>query len=406
MSIEPPKYNNVMLVWKLLRQHISVPQFVGFFFANLCGMLIVMLGYQFYSDVVPVFTAEDSFMKADYIIMSKKVGAADLMGSRENTFSNADVDDIARQQFATSVGVFTSTEYKVDARMSVNGVSVLNSELFFESVPDEFVDVPLNSWKYKPGDNTIPIILPRSYMAMYNFGFAQSRSLPKLSEGLVAMIDFTLFLKGNGHEDCLRGRVIGFSSRLNTILVPQSFMEWSNEKYAPGQHSEPTRVVMKVANPADENIAKYIGRKGYDVDADKLDAEKTTYFLRMMVTMVMAVGIVISVLSFYILMLSIFLLVQKNSTKLQNLLLIGYSPARVARPYQLLSIWLNLGVLVMALALLFVVRTYYMDILIALFPDIADGSLLPGLACGLLLTLVVTVFNILAIRQKIVRLAS
>ena len=88
MSIEPPKYNNVMLVWKLLRQHISVPQFVGFFFANLCGMLIVMLGYQFYSDVVPVFTAEDSFMKADYIIMSKKVGAADLMGSRENTFSN------------------------------------------------------------------------------------------------------------------------------------------------------------------------------------------------------------------------------------------------------------------------------------------------------------------------------
>ena len=117
-------------------------------------------------------------------------------------------------------------------------------------------------------------------------------------------------------------------------------------------------------------------------------------------------GIVISVLSFYILMLSIFLLVQKNSTKLQNLLLIGYSPARVARPYQLLSIWLNLGVLVMALALLFVVRTYYMDILIALFPDIADGSLLPGLACGLLLTLVVTVFNILAIRQKIVRLAS
>ena len=32
------------LVWKLLRQHISVPQFAGFFFANLVGMLIVLLG--------------------------------------------------------------------------------------------------------------------------------------------------------------------------------------------------------------------------------------------------------------------------------------------------------------------------------------------------------------------------
>ena len=35
------------LVWKLLRQHISIAQFEGFFFANLFGMLIVLLGWQF-----------------------------------------------------------------------------------------------------------------------------------------------------------------------------------------------------------------------------------------------------------------------------------------------------------------------------------------------------------------------
>ena len=46
------------LVWKLLRQHISVPQLAGFFFANLCGMVIVLLSVQFYKDVLPVFTEE------------------------------------------------------------------------------------------------------------------------------------------------------------------------------------------------------------------------------------------------------------------------------------------------------------------------------------------------------------
>ena len=56
------------LVWKLLRQHISIPQFAGFAFANLFGMLIVLFGFQFYKDVLPVFTQEDSFMKADYLI--------------------------------------------------------------------------------------------------------------------------------------------------------------------------------------------------------------------------------------------------------------------------------------------------------------------------------------------------
>ena len=33
-------------------------------------------------------------------------------------------------------------------------------------------------------------------------------------------------------------------------------------------------------------------------------------------------------------MLSIYLLLQKNTSKLENLLLIGYSPAKVALPYQ------------------------------------------------------------------------
>lgn len=51
------------MLWKLLRQHISVAQLAGFFIANLCGMVIVMLGIQFYNDVSPVFTQEDSFIK-------------------------------------------------------------------------------------------------------------------------------------------------------------------------------------------------------------------------------------------------------------------------------------------------------------------------------------------------------
>lgn len=47
------------LVWKLLRHHISIAQTAGFFFANLLGMFIVLLGFQFYHDVLPCFTAED-----------------------------------------------------------------------------------------------------------------------------------------------------------------------------------------------------------------------------------------------------------------------------------------------------------------------------------------------------------
>ena len=392
------------LVWKLLRQHISVAQFVGFFFANLFGMLIVLLGYQFYNDVMPVFTAEDSFMKSNYIIVEKKIGTGATISGRTNDFSPEEIDDVKTGGFANKVGKFTSTEYNATAHMGINGTNVLNSELFFESIPDDFVDAPQGTWKYTPGSHEVPIILPRSYIAMYNFGFAQSRSLPRISDGLVGMIDFDIFIQGNGESDSFKGKVIGFSSRISSILVPQAFMDWSNSRFAPGKHSNPTRLIMDVDNSKTQLMTKYFDRKGYEVEDDKLDAEKTTYFLRLLISMVMVVGLVISLLSFYILMLSIYLLVQKNSTKLENLLLIGYSPHAVAKPYQLLTIFLNIGVLVIAFIVLLIVRNYYMGVISTLFPDLESGGVMPALALGIVLFIIVSVCNIIAIRRKIVKI--
>ena len=70
------------LVWKLLRQHISIGQLTGFFLANLFGMLIVLLSVQFYRDVLPVFTQGDSFMKKNYIIATKKISQGNRRDER------------------------------------------------------------------------------------------------------------------------------------------------------------------------------------------------------------------------------------------------------------------------------------------------------------------------------------
>lgn len=389
------------LVWKLLRQHISVPQFVGFFFANLFGVMIILFGFQFYNDVVPVFTSGDSFMKNNYLIVSKTIGTANALSGQSNTFGNSEIDELKEQKFVSGVGRFTSAAYKVDASMGVKGVNILNSELFLESVPDKFVDVPLDKWKYDEGSKTVPIILPRSYITMYNFGFAQSRSLPKISEGLVGMVDFTLFVHGNGKEGQFKGRVIGFSSRLNSILVPQTFMEWSNREFSADSENQPTRLIVEVDNPTDSKVTAYMENHGYDTADNNMDVEKITYFLKLLVSIVMVVGLIISVLSFYILMLSIYLLVQKNSTKLENLLLIGYSPASVALPYQILTLALNFSVLVIALVALVFARNYYLETIVMLFPEISEGSMLGSVLLGLALFVIVSLLNIIAIRHKI-----
>ncbi len=389
------------LVWKLLRQHISIPQFVGFFFANLFGMLIVLLGIQFYSDVVPVFTEGDSFIKKDYLIISKKISMVSAFGGSGNTFLADEIREIEEQGFCKSVGVFTSSHYAVQASLGMNGMTGMSTEMFFESVPDHYVDADIRNWTYQDGDSLIPIILPRSYLAIYNFGFAQSRSLPKLSEGVVGMIDMNVRLRGDGREDVMKGKVIGFSNRLNTILVPETFMKWSNTRYASGADVAPTRLIVEVYNPTDDAIAHFLQQKDYDTEGDKLDAGKTTYFLKVVSGIVMGVGLLISVLSFYILMLSIYLLVQKNTAKLENLLLIGYSPWRVGLPYQLLTIGMNAVVLCLALVLLSVMRGYYLDMMLLLFPRMDVGTMMPAYVSGILLFLTVSLLNVCVIRSKV-----
>ena len=392
------------LIWKLLRQHISIVQFAGFALANLFGMLIILMSYQFYRDVLPVFTQGDSFMSADFIVVSKHISEASSLTGKGNTFSEEEIEDMEAQRFSVRTGKFSSTAYKVDARMGVQGTPVLNSELFFESVPDEFIDLPLHQWTWNPGDQEVPVILPRTYINMYNFGFAHTHSLPKISDGLMGMIDFHIFIRGNGRQDEYRGKVIGFSNRLNSILVPQRFMDWSNQTYAPDEQQEPTRLIVQVANSADETVLNYMDKQDYEVENDKLNAEKTSYFLKLVVMLVMAIGVVICALSFYILMLSIYLLVQKNTSKLENLLLIGYSPVKVGMPYQMLTAGINLLVLLIAIVAVFFIRDYYMEVLELLFPNMSEGNMLPAFTLGCCLFLLVTLCNHLAIRNKVVRI--
>ncbi len=392
------------LVWKLLRQHISVPQFVGFFIANLVGMLIILLGIQFYSDTRSVFSGKDALVSSDYIIVNKKVGAMTTILGKSNTFSRSEIEDIGNQPFVDRVGYFTPATFNISASISIKGMSRMSTDMFFEAVPDEFVDVQTEKWNYTEGDRRIPIILPRDYLDLYNFGYAQSRSLPKLSEGILGALAFQISIRGNGGTvDQYEGRIAGFSSRLNTILVPQKFIEWANSRYAGTKLSEPTRLILEVNNPTDQRIATYLKENNYITDNNKLTASKTNYVLRIIVGIVMGVGGIICLLSFYILMLSIYLLVEKNSTKLENLLLLGYSPAKVSFPYQTITVALNAAVLLLAFALLLVVRSIYMSGFTEMFPDMQPATLIPTVVIGILLFLLISIVNILVIRRAVVR---
>lgn len=385
------------LIWKLLRKHISIFELAVFFVANLIGMAVILAGVQIYSDIKPMLTGEKSLIGNEYVIVTRPV---ERVGIGAPTFSAEAIEEFREQDFVLDLGLFAASQFEVDGSIMFNGRR-LSTMMFFEAVPDSFIDVESRDWHFAEGDNTIPIILPRNYLNLYNFGFSQTQNLPQITEDMIKRVELGIRLSGNGHRDDYVGRVVGFSDRLNTILVPIEFMNWANGYYANASVGEPTRLILEVANPGAPEVTSFLAEHGYSAEDKPSESSKALFLLKVCVAVIVGIGLIFSLLSVIILALSIYLLLQKNITKLENLLLIGYTPSRVAMPYNLMTLILNLSILAISLIVVFIAQGEYMGYLSDIAGHELTASPTTAIIVGILFTAVIIAFNFFIIYRKI-----
>ena len=91
----------------------------------------------------------------------------------------------------------------------------------------------------------------------------------------------------------------------------------------------------------------------------------------------------------------------KNLKKLEDLLMLGYTPAQVARPYQLLALGLNLSVLACAVPVVVWVRSKYLPMVRMLGEDYAAPGIWGMLLAGILVVGAVVLIDMLVIRHKV-----
>ena len=387
------------LVIRLLSRHISPLQLFGFFVANLIGMAIILLGCQFYQDATSVLGAKDRFMKGDYIIISKQVRGGLFGGKKSNSFSASEIEELSKQDFALRVGRFLPSKFRVSAGLTL-GIG-MSTYMFFEAVPEEFLDVKAEDWKYDPNSDEVPIIIPRNYLGLYNSAFAQSQGLPLLSEATMSSLPLQLDLSGAGEEVQLRGRIVGFSNRLNTLLVPLPFLEAMNKRLAPGEDAPSTRLIVEVKSPSDPAITLYLRDHHYESEGERLASGESMYLLRLLAGLVLAIGVLISALSVYLLLLSIYLLLQKNMRQIEDLLLLGYTRSAVIRPYIALTLLVQCAVLGLSLVAVAYARGYYIEAAQRLLSDEVSGGLGTTALIGVGIFLITALINTLSIRHKV-----
>ena len=389
------------LIWKLLRKHISIFELAAFFVANLIGMAVILAGVQIYSDLSPMLTGEESLIGNDYMIISHPI---ERVGGETPKITAEEIDALRHESFVEDLGVFASSKFRVDGGIEFKGQK-MSTMMFFEAVPDNFIDVDTDNWHFTEGEELIPIILPRNYLNLYNFGFSQTQGLPNITEEMIKRVEIDIRIKGNGYADSYIGSVVGFSDRLNTILVPMAFIEWANSHYSTEIKNDATRLILEVKNPSDPAVVSYMEEHGFVAEGKPSESSKALFLLQVCIAIIIGIGAIFSLLSIIILTLSIYLLLQKNISKLENLVLIGYKPIYVAMPYILMTIILNISILAISIGAVMYAQVLYMGYLGSLFGIELTASPASSITAGVALTVAITLFNFYVIYHKIAQIS-
>ncbi len=317
------------------------------------GLLLVLTAFQFYHDLQNLISGDGA--SDQYVIINKKVNLFNTLGASA-AFTSEEIDTLKNYDFILEVGEFNSNQYKVGASSSMFG---FYTELFFESVPDNFVDVNLGRFSWQKGQKEVPIIMSRDYLALYNFGFAPSQGLPQFTPSTISKVSVDIIIRGNGLRRTYQGRIIGFSDRINSIIVPADFLEWSNQQFGNKAKSDPSRVILKTVNPYSPELQNMLKEKNYEVSSGKLIGGKLTSLLRGIISAIAGIGFIIVLLSVLVFVLNFQLIISQSKEDIRLLLQLGYKNKQVGGILNKRLLILFTGILVAVLLALLLSRYWF-----------------------------------------------
>lgn len=263
---------------------------------------------------------------ANFLVVNKVVTDGNL---GKTGLTAEEVADIGQQPFTTAVGSMTASRFKAGIQSS-SRLFPFYTDIAFESVPDAFIDVTSKDWKWQEGDRLVPIIIPSMFMDMYNFQFSFSQGLPQLTRDVVKMIIFQIHIYDrNGNMHTLNGKVVGFSDRISSLLVPQPFMDWANKHFGSEEQTAPSRLIIQTNDPGDPALTSYLKEKGLHTDKDKTRFSKYRQIVNIVVNIAWVTGAMMFLFAMLIFTLFIQLTISACKDEIQLLITLGASPKQL-----------------------------------------------------------------------------
>lgn len=377
----------------------------------LIGFFLILVSVQSILNFKYLFSDSKQGIGSQYMVINKKVNLFSTLNFSKTTFTKKEIEEISTHPSIQKFSAFVGNKFEAEAYLEMNEgpkQARLRTELFLESVDDEFIDIELDKWKWDPNSNEIPVILPTDFINLYNFTYAPSRGLPQISKNTVKLFGFSITVRGNNAETTYKGNIIGFSDRISSMLVPKKFLDYANQKYGfPGLNSENTtyRIITAVKPNELSNFQAFLMENNYETNQELLKNGKFVGLMYLFISVIFIIGIIITINAFTGFILYFHLLIYRSRNEIDSLLRLGYSHTKLVSNYLLRITLIILPLVLLALGGLIFTQYYIAQLLFKYNFEIPNKIHLLSVIAMLGVTAILIFVFFLQIRTEIFKIA-
>lgn len=273
---------------------------------------------------------QNDTLGSTFMVIGKRVTEQNMGNQAATIFTAQDIDDLKKAPQVEDVGIISSNHFPVYAMMG--GRLAFATEMPLEAVPDKFIDNMPQQWKWQPGNMDLPIILSSQFLDIYNYVFAPSQGLPQLSETSVKSIALTIKAGQGDKAETFTAHVVGFSDRIGSVLVPQSFIDYGNGKLSiRGSTDATSQLILKTKDPSDAKFAAFLKQHDYNTNSQNLRWSKIRAVVEIVTSATGVLAILLMGIGALVFILFIELTIARAQNSLTLLLELGYSPHFLSR---------------------------------------------------------------------------
>ncbi len=327
MPLTKPSFRYIKpLIQRNTSRYSGIFSFVGLGL----GVLLLLCSIQMFLNIQQLLgnntPAKNDF---DFISISKTITNETMGDLDKNLFQEAEIREVADQPFIDGVGPLIANRFRT--QLSIDRIIPFSTDFFVEALDASFIDDVPSAFQWQPGQMLIPVILSADFLEIYNV-FAPGYGLPQVSEATASQLIVNINCFGeNGRAQTFQATIVGFSDRINSVLVPEAFLHWANKEFAGVTDVKATRLFIRTKDANDPAFLNFLDSKNYNINKDKTKFGRVKQVLQGIFTGLGFFGLLVVILAMMLFSFYLQLMIARSKENLQLLLTLGYSPGWLSK---------------------------------------------------------------------------